>query len=241
MGSGVGSAGGVERCVMFNGQDLRIFQWGEAPLSDDGIGKCHLRDVLTHLSTPPAEPTPLPTPPQRLPVTQRILQSVIPSRFLAQSEANTRREQAGGGSGKITVTLMWDTPDDLDLSIECPNNEMIYYGNRTVCGGTLDVDMNAGSVVSEAPVENIFFDVVPREGIYQIFVTNFNCRQAADNGSSYAVIVDLPDTAVQARGNVRHQDGTQAVATFEVTGGGQILTAGHALETQSEQGDAADA
>jgi len=60
-------------------------------------------------------------------------------------------------SNELVVSLMWNTKDDLDLHCKHPSGKEIYYGNRKVYCGTLDVDMNAGGAASREPVENIYF------------------------------------------------------------------------------------
>ncbi|MBQ9384577.1 MAG: zinc-ribbon domain-containing protein, partial [Ruminiclostridium sp.] len=44
----------------------------------------------------------------------------------------------GAGVGPITVTLAWQTHDDLDLHMITPDGSRIYYRNKTAQGGTLD-------------------------------------------------------------------------------------------------------
>jgi hypothetical protein len=82
----------------------------------------------------------------------------------------------GAKKGKFTCSLLWNNHDDLDLHCITPNNTKIYFGNRTACGGELDVDMNRsqGDLSSE-PVENIFF-TQPIPGNYKFFVHNFRKR-----------------------------------------------------------------
>merc|ERR1719330_290778 len=62
-------------------------------------------------------------------------------------------------SGEITVTLMWDTQDDLDLSLELPNNlGAINANNPECCGGMLDVDGNISVQRPNCkPIEHIYF------------------------------------------------------------------------------------
>ena len=80
-------------------------------------------------------------------------------------EFDKRRANAGGKEGELTVTLLWNTVDDLDLHIHCPNRAHIYYKDRSGCGGSLDVDKNArdplfgfpqGPVTRE-PIENVYW------------------------------------------------------------------------------------
>ncbi len=95
-------------------------------------------------------------------------------------EFDKRRAQAGGRQGDLTVTLLWNTVDDLDLHIDCPNRAHISYQNRSGCGGMLDVDKNArrkkngipmGPVTRE-PIENIFWDSA-QSGKYRIRINLF--------------------------------------------------------------------
>jgi hypothetical protein len=89
-----------------------------------------------------------------------------------------RREKAR--KGDITISLAWDTRDDLDLHVFSPSNEEIYFANRLSRNGNacLDVDMNVCGD-SEQPVENVFLGDSDRKieadrGSYKVFVTNFN-------------------------------------------------------------------
>lgn len=59
--------------------------------------------------------------------------------------------------GDVTVSLAWDTRDDLDLKVECPNGRVISFRSTRDCAGNLDVDMNYGGRFSDTPVENIYF------------------------------------------------------------------------------------
>ena len=65
---------------------------------------------------------------------------------------------------------MWDNTDDLELYAVAPNGEIIYYNNtRSSCGGTLDVDMNAGQMHSTEPIANIFWESAPT-GHYKVLL-----------------------------------------------------------------------
>ncbi len=77
---------------------------------------------------------------------------------LTEEELNQQLIDAQAGTGEITVSMLWSTADDLDLHIITPSGSEIYYGNKTVDGGTLDVDrqVNSDELVS-SPIENIFF------------------------------------------------------------------------------------
>jgi hypothetical protein len=88
-------------------------------------------------------------------------------------------KSAGGNvEGKLRISLSWKNTDDLDIHTYTPKQERIYYGHRkSLCGGELDVDMNAGGLMSEDPVENIFWRNNPPVGTYSVMVNNFNKRR----------------------------------------------------------------
>jgi hypothetical protein len=96
----------------------------------------------------------------------------VPEPTEAESQEFTDRLATEGGKvGEITITLLWNNRNDLDLVVICPNGDRLYYNSPTVCGGTLDVDRNAGKQLTDKPVENIHW---PQEqaaaGIYRIAV-----------------------------------------------------------------------
>lgn len=98
------------------------------------------------------------------------------------------RVKAAGGNvtGEFRASLSWYNYDDLDLSLKEPGiAERIYFGHkRSVTGGQLDVDMNAGSGTSRTPVENIFYErrSQMKEGTYTLFVHQYNHRESQGGG-----------------------------------------------------------
>lgn len=87
-------------------------------------------------------------------------------------------EHVGAKTGVITVSMTWETPDDVDLHVITPSGEEIYYANRVAGGGELDVDMQAGDIVDH-PVENIYFPA-PEHGEYRVFIVNYCDREPGD-------------------------------------------------------------
>lgn len=90
-----------------------------------------------------------------------------------------RREKAT--QGDVTITLTWDTVDDLDLHVFVPDRSEVSYANREAMGGrcVLDVDMNACSPYSKEPVENVFLGDLDRKveaplGKYKVVVQNYS-------------------------------------------------------------------
>jgi hypothetical protein len=91
-----------------------------------------------------------------------------------------RVEAAGGKGGALQISLAWDDTNDLDLAVQTPEGEVLYWGDLTTSdGGELDVDMNAlGSVsTSKKAVENIAWPgTIPPDGEYLVRVHFFGAR-----------------------------------------------------------------
>jgi uncharacterized protein YfaP (DUF2135 family) len=93
-----------------------------------------------------------------------------------------------GGTGAIRGQLIWQTAADLDLHLTLPDNQHVFFANRTASfnGGaataTLDTD-NRGNVISVPPdqrVENIAVTGTPASGIYSFFVHSFSTPNPSD-------------------------------------------------------------
>lgn len=132
----------------------------------------------------------------------------------APDEFDTRRQSAGGQTGELTVTLIWNNVDDVDLHVVCPTGAHIFFDNRSGCGGRLDVDMNARNrmtgqpegPVTRQPVENVFWRGGAPPGSYKVVVDLW--RQAAMFGGSRAPF----RVKVQKGDKVQYFDG--AVSTI---------------------------
>ena len=89
------------------------------------------------------------------------------------NELTRRLDKAGAELGALTMSLIWNETDDLDLHCNTVSGEHIYFVHkRSDCGGELDVDMNAGTKTTE-PVENIYWIKAP-VGRYDFWVNNIN-------------------------------------------------------------------
>lgn len=74
--------------------------------------------------------------------TQREIAALRPAEG-ASSGIAERLLREGGADGSLRFTLAWDAFADLDLHVTTPSGEEIYFLNKTLSGGTLDVDMNS--------------------------------------------------------------------------------------------------
>lgn len=95
-----------------------------------------------------------------------------------------RVKKAGGNvNADLCCRLAWYNFDDLDLHLQAPDGH-IYFRDKRIGGGCLDVDMNAGSGKTREAVENIFYQnrETMREGIYALYVNQFSRRETIDLG-----------------------------------------------------------
>lgn len=78
------------------------------------------------------------------------------------TEVDKRLDKTDANFGMLNFTLVWNTSDDLDLFITCPNGGKISYLNKTSIQngcGSLDVDRNSrSSGVFLDPIEHIIVD-----------------------------------------------------------------------------------
>ena len=122
------------------------------------------------------------------------------------------------GQGEITVSMIWSTHDDLDLHVITPENNRIYYANRTADGGTLDVDMNASSYnLADFPVENIYFPA-PMSGHYEVYVRDYRDR-TEDMSTFYIVRVQIGDDVQEFEGEIDLTSTEDFILEFDYDGG----------------------
>lgn len=77
------------------------------------------------------------------------------------------------GTGDVAFRLVWAGQSDLDLLVEDPAGECIFFGNReSAAGGLLDVDCNAASDrLCQRPVENVYWaEATAPAGRYRFWV-----------------------------------------------------------------------
>ena len=77
------------------------------------------------------------------------------------------------GTGDLAFRLLWQGQSDLDLHVEDPAGEHLYFGHREAAsGGVLDVDCNAGTGrLCARPLENVFWrEGGAPDGEYRVWV-----------------------------------------------------------------------
>jgi len=121
------------------------------------------------------------------------------------------------GTGDVQVTLIWNSINDLDLWVQDPNGEIIFYDHSTsASGGKLDVDANAGCEnVTTQPVENIFWPATkaPR-GSYLVSVNYYQqCDNVAPTPFTIRVLVD--GVVKEVSGEISSAKDTQEIYDFQ--------------------------
>lgn len=137
--------------------------------------------------------------------TDGVVSGVVRRTLTVNAEANA--------SGQIQVSLNWNAPVDLDLHLETPEGEDIYYGNDVgETGGALDLDSNAACGLDRVDNENIAWPegATPSAGRYTVRV---------DYWSACGVTAPVPFVVtVTVRGSARTFQGT--FQPGEADGGG---------------------
>jgi hypothetical protein len=95
-----------------------------------------------------------------------------------------RVKKAGGKveGAVLRISLSWFNYDDLDLHVYGLHDHIYFRNKRGSSGGTLDVDMNAGSGTSREAVENVVWSGKMPNGAYKVVVNNFSQRENGDVG-----------------------------------------------------------
>ena len=109
--------------------------------------------------------------------TSRVTSAITSFQNKKITETDKIIADSGAKIGPVTVSLLWNTTDDLDLYVTSPRGDTIYFGNKNgSSGGHLDVDRQVTTFVAN-PVENIYWSNPPR-GTYTVKVNVFNKRSS---------------------------------------------------------------
>ena len=98
----------------------------------------------------------------------------------ADDESERRVQEAGVDPSDYQITLWWDGDADLDLHLECPDGNRVFWNAMTsaACGAELNIDANRdAATIMRNPVEHIIWPrSVPPSGHYRILVDNYAGR-----------------------------------------------------------------
>lgn len=118
---------------------------------------------------------------------------------IERTDLDNRLERERAGRGTMDISLAWNTVDDLDLFVACPDGAIIYFRKRTGCGGELDVDMNVHDRdASSEPIEHVVWTSPPPAGHYRVYVSLF-ARRKTDAGEfvPFTLQIERPGTEVE--------------------------------------------
>jgi hypothetical protein len=125
-------------------------------------------------------------PSQLASMTNSFFDASVDARSSSSSSSSGGGFVPVGGTGVIRGQLVWTTSADLDLHLTLPDNQQVFYANRSVtfnngrATAALDHD-NLGGVIDAPPdkrVENIAVNGTPSNGSYTFFVNSFNPSSA---------------------------------------------------------------
>ena len=133
------------------------------------------------------------------------------------SDLEDRLRRAGAQTGDVQISLAWNNGNDLDLHVETPGGEKIFFNQRdSSCGGELDVDMNAAGPESNSPVENVFWPAGGSpKGQYRVLVHHY-ANHGGRDPTRYQVTVKVKGEAQKYTGTVKDGDPLQLVNEFAV-------------------------
>ncbi|MCI0702620.1 MAG: hypothetical protein L0241_16170, partial [Planctomycetia bacterium] len=161
-------------------------------------------------------PTPGPAAPPN-PLAPTIAKRAAPPPL--PPEIQKRLDQAGGKSGQLQFTLIWNNINDLDLHCTDPNGETISFRNKKATkgsGGHLDVDRNV-SGETRTPVENIYFPTGAPLGRYHVFVHHFK-NHGDDDPTAFTVNLLIEDRRLSFEGKLSDGDNNKTIYKFDLPG-----------------------
>lgn len=131
------------------------------------------------------------------------------------SDLGDRLRQAGAKTGDVQISLAWNNGNDLDLHVETPGGEKIWYNRRqSTCNGELDVDMNAGEPMSQRPVENVYWPVgMSPSGKFRVFVHHY-ANHGGHDPTRFQVTIKVKGKSESFSGSLRAGDPLKMVHEF---------------------------
>ncbi len=124
------------------------------------------------------------------------------------------------GTGDLQVSVSWNTPADVDLYLQEPSGETIFFGNsESETGGILDLDSNVGCPENEPQNENITYEnVVPPSGEYTVALRLFSTCGVVTTDTDYVVTVRVGNDIQTYTGTFLADSSNRdaLITTFEV-------------------------
>ena len=118
-------------------------------------------------------------------------------------------------TGDVQILLSWDNYNDLDLVCTDPNNEKVWFKNKSIAsGGKLEIDMNVNYPDSKTPIENIFWPTggAP-DGSYNVYLVYYK-KHIEINETPYKITVKYGDKTEVFTGEIKREDNSLPICTF---------------------------
>lgn len=94
-------------------------------------------------------------------------------------------------SGFLQASLNWNSPVDMDLHVQVPGGDEVFWANRNAGGGLLDLDSNAACSIDDVDNENIVWASQPEPGEYIVRVDLWSaCEQPGPFPYVVTVVID---------------------------------------------------
>jgi hypothetical protein len=125
------------------------------------------------------------------------------------------------GTGEVQVSISWDVDSDVDLHVEDPNGDEVYWKNEVIdSGGELDLDSNADCELDHKRNENITWSKAPA-GTYVVRVDYYRSCDVAKTNYVVTVRVNGQPTktytgTLTGGGDEGHEGSGDQVTTFKV-------------------------
>lgn len=116
-----------------------------------------------------------------------------------------RMARDNSSTGELTISLIWDDRNDLDIHVLAPSNQRIHGGNKkSDCGGVLESEANVKGE-SKEPLEHVVWKKAP-EGKYTVHVHFYKRHKRLfeknKGPSNYYVIVQANGTSQVFSGSI---------------------------------------
>lgn len=114
------------------------------------------------------------------------------------------------GTGVFQVNVSWDNPNDIDLLLQEPDGNVIYYNNEgDTTEGFLDVDSNPGCEIDGINSENITYKekAYLQNGIYKVRVNLYDACEVTST-THYTVTARINGELVSIPGYTNPYSGT---------------------------------
>jgi hypothetical protein len=136
--------------------------------------------------------------------------SPVQTKVVEPDTVDKRLEENEASFGALNFTLSWDTKDDLDLFVTCPNGESISYRrskkSQNSCG-TLNIDQNKNSHSSVTnPVEHIIVDAVKTGDKFSIVVNRHSKNSSTAAHVDFSLRVKSENILQEFKGKVSERN-----------------------------------